>query len=191
MNSKNVTLVDIRTINPRIVLDIKYATSDNFVSKPVYTAAKAYLQQAVAGKLDRVQRDLEKQSLGLKIWDAYRPLSVQKQLWSLVPDERYVADPAKGSSHNRGAAVDVTLVDAFGGELFMPTGFDDFSEKAHYDYQELTQEQLHNRTLLAESMERQGFVSLPTEWWHFSDPDVRTYPLLDISFEELEVLLNR
>lgn len=98
------------SVNRRIRLDIRYATTNNFTGQAVYPSAKAYLRKTVAAKLGAVQTDLESQGLGLKVWDAYRPLAVQKKFWAIMPDERYVADPAKGSRHNRGSAVDVTLV---------------------------------------------------------------------------------
>lgn len=175
-------------INSRILLDIKYATADNFLGKPLYSQAKAYLRKSVAQKLNRVQQALEKQGLGLKIWDAYRPLSVQYKLWELVPDERYVADPQKGSAHNRGAAVDVTLVDAQGHELAMPTAFDDFTERAHLDYIDLPFEVRAHRALLMDAMRAQGFEPLKTEWWHYNDSDAESFELLSTSFEELEIL---
>ncbi len=182
---KTHNLVDIRTVNPKIVLDIKYATEDNFVGCSIYSQAKAFLRSEVAAKLDKVQRTLELEGLGLKIWDAYRPHSVQRTLWSIVPDERYVADPEKGSSHNRGAAVDVTLVNSTGEELEMPTKFDDFSVKAHRSFVDMSSEALKNREILASVMIAHGFTPLETEWWHFNDEACATYPLLDISFEEL------
>lgn len=181
----NEPLYDLSLMNPRIILDIKYATADNFVGKPVYTLAKAYLRKSVAEKLSRVQEALEKRGLGLKIWDAYRPLPVQQILWDLVPDERYVADPKKGSVHNRGAAVDVTLVNAQGEELAMPTIFDDFTEKAHLDCEDLPQEVLANREILIAAMVAEGFSPLATEWWHFNDPEAESYSLLSMPFEEL------
>lgn len=184
MNDDN-TLIDIHELNPRILLDIKYATADNFVGKAVYGTAHAYLCEPVAHKLDRVQQYLEKQGLGLKVWDAYRPVRVQRELWAIVPDERYVAHPDKGSNHNRGAAVDVTLVDAAGNELSMPTGFDDFTERAHHTYQDLNPEQIKNRAFLCDTMIAYGFKPLETEWWHFNDNDAHLYAWLDIPFEEL------
>ncbi len=182
-------LVDISTLHPRIKVDIKYATADNVVQKPVYNLAKAYLVPAVAQMVSEAQKLLEKQGLGLKIWDAYRPLPVQQILWDLVPDERYVADPKKGSVHNRGAAVDVTLVDSDGNELAMPTGFDDFSERAHLCFTDLPDEELHNRTVLVETMKAVGFEPFATEWWHYNAPQADTYPLLSMTFEELQALL--
>ena len=178
-------LIDLSSVNPRIILDIKYATADNFVGKPVYTLPKAYLRKTVAQKLNRVQQELEKNGLGLKVWDAYRPLPAQQILWDIVPDERYVADPKKGSVHNRGAAVDLTLVDAQGNELVMPTGFDDFTEKAHHDYKDLPDEVLVNRDILLTYMVAQGFTPFATEWWHFNDLEAESYPLLSTTFEEL------
>ena len=182
-NSHN--LINIRAVNSRILLDIKYATHDNFIGRPMYSHAVAFIQEPIALKLDAIQRALELKGLGLKIWDAYRPHSVQHMLWAQVPDERYVAHPEKGSSHNRGAAVDVTLVDAFGNELAMPTKFDDFTVNAHCNYMDLPQEILKNRDLLASMMTAHGFTTLETEWWHFNDEKCLSYPVLDVSFEEL------
>ena len=181
-------LVDISTINPRIILDIKYATADNFVGMPVYSLAKAYARKEVVYMLDTAQGILEDQGLGLKIWDAYRPLGVQQVLWDMVSDSRYVADPEKGSAHNRGAAVDVTVVDSEGNELSMPTGFDDFSEKAHLVYDDLSDEVLSNRELLVATMVSVGFEPFDTEWWHYSIYNADSYPLLSMSFEELQAL---
>jgi len=178
-------LIDLSLVNPRIILDIKYATSDNFVGKPVYTLAKAYLRESVAEKLNRVQEGLERNGLGLKVWDAYRPLPVQQTFWDMVPDERYVADPQKGSVHNRGAAVDLTLIDADGNELAMPTGFDDFTQKAHHGYKELSDEVIFHRDLLLTAMVAQGFTPFATEWWHYNDANVDSYSLLSTTFEEL------
>jgi D-alanyl-D-alanine dipeptidase len=182
---KKHRLVDLSTLNATFHLDIRYATPNNFMGKVLYSHARAFLQEPVAHKLNRVQKELEKRALRLKIWDAYRPLSVQKMLWSEVPDERYVANPDTGSSHNRGAAIDLTLVDAQGNELFMPTGFDDFTDKAHSTYQDLEPEQLANREILHSCMVAEGFIPLETEWWHFNDSHAQDYPILDISFEEI------
>ncbi len=179
-------LIDISTLNPHILLDIKYATDDNFVGKAVYGRAKAYLREEVARKLDKVQQYLEKQGLGLKVWDAYRPVEVQRALWAIVPDERYVAHPDKGSNHNRGAAVDVTLVNEAGNELAMPTGFDDFTERAHYSYHDLDAEQIKNRAFLCAIMTAHGFQPIETEWWHFNDENASQYSVLNIPFEKLD-----
>ncbi len=178
-------LVDVQQVVPDIVVDLKYATPDNFTGQVLYEVPRCFLRRATAERLARVQARLRKRGLGLKIWDGYRPRSVQWKMWELVPDSRYVADPRKGSRHNRGAAVDVTLVDSTGRELEMPTGFDDFTEKAHRDYQGGSQRARQNRDLLEAVMRSEGFVPLPTEWWHFDDPDWRSYDLLDISLSEL------
>src|SRR5262249_12042230 len=127
----------------------------------------------------RVQAKLEKQGLGLKVWDCYRPVSVQKKLWERVPDDRYVANPVKGSRHNRGASVDLTIVDKNGKELAMPTPYDEFSDRSHRDYMDLSPEVLKNRNPLKDVMEAEVFIGLPTEWWHFDDPDWRSFALRD------------
>lgn len=178
-------LVNIQDINPRIIVDIKYATTHNFTHKKVYTHAVCYVRRSVADKLDKVQKELEKNKLGLKIFDGYRPRSVQYIFWDLMPDPRYVADPAKGSRHNRGSAVDVTLVDSTGKELAMPTPFDDFTIKAHRNYTKLPAAVIANRALLESVMIKFGFVGLPTEWWHFDDAQWQKYELLDIPLSDL------
>jgi len=127
-------LVEATALVPGLRVDMRYATADNFTGKVIYPVARCLLRRAVALRLARVQAALAARGLGLKVWDCYRPLAVQQKLWDLVKDPRYVADPKKGSRHNRGAAVDLTLVDKDGRELPMPTRFDDFSEKAHRDY---------------------------------------------------------
>lgn len=182
---KPTDLVDVEKFIPGVVLDIRYATTNNFTGQKVYPAAKCYLRRAAAEKLKRVQEELQKQKLGLKIYDGYRPLSVQRKFWALVPDDRFVANPAKGSKHNRGGAVDLTIVDSKGKELPMPTPYDDFTEKAHQDYSDLPKEALRNRSLLRTTMEKHGFKNITTEWWHFDDVDWQKYDLMDLSFDEL------
>jgi len=177
--------VDLEKVNPKILLDVRYATTNNFTQEILYGVPKCYLRLKVAEKIDRIQKTLEKRGLGLKVFDGYRPLSVQKKFWALVPDDRYVANPAIGSKHNRGAAVDVTLVDARGEELLMPTFFDDLTERAHRDYMNLPREAIDNRALLEEVMGSEGFIPLPTEWWHFDDADWAMYPVEDIPLEEM------
>ncbi|MBD1846427.1 M15 family metallopeptidase [Cyanobacteria bacterium FACHB-63] len=174
--------VDIRSINPRIALDIRYATTNNFVKQKLYSQARCILRASVAQQLSQVQTDLEKKGLGLKVYDCYRPLSVQKRLWEIVPDERYVANPARGSRHNRGAAVDVTLVDRNGKELPMPTEFDDFTERASRTYTNLSAQVLENRQLLENAMVRAGFIPLSTEWWHFDGKGWQNFSVRDVPF---------
>ncbi len=184
--SQDSDLIDIQSINPRIRVDIRYATANNFVGRPVYSRAKCFLRRKVAMKLDAIQQQLEKMGLGLKLWDGYRPLSVQKVFWEIMPDERYVAPPQIGSRHNRGAAVDLTLVDKEGKELKMPTDFDDFSLKAHRNYERLPKDVIYNRMLLENVMSEYGFIPMPSEWWHFDDAEGESYPIEDRSLEELE-----
>jgi D-alanyl-D-alanine dipeptidase len=179
--------VDLASINKRIRLDIKYATRDNFTHQKLYPTARCFLQRAVALKLDNIQRELEKKGLGLKIFDGYRPHSVQYKMWSAAPNKNYVADPKKGSMHNRGAAVDLTLVDLkTGKELEMPTPFDELTKRAHRKYtQGISQCALKNCAQLEQIMVKYGFIPLSTEWWHFNDKEWSKYPLLDISFDQL------
>lgn len=156
------------------------------MKEPLYPeSARALLRPEVAGKLARVQDRLEKQGLGLKVFDAYRPLSVQKKMWARVPVEGYVANPVKGSNHNRGAAVDLTLVDAQGRELPMPSAYDEFTERAHRAYAGGTAQERRNRGILEEAMEAEGFKGLRSEWWHFDDVSAKQWPVLDESFEKL------
>jgi D-alanyl-D-alanine dipeptidase len=185
--AKPADLVDVPKAIPGIVLDIRYATSNNFTKQVFYPEAKCYLRRASVAKLKAVQKELAAQGLGLKIFDGYRPLSVQKKFWALVPDDRYVANPAKGSRHNRGAAVDLTIIKKDGTELLMPTSYDDFTEKAHRDYKDLPTEAIKNRQLLEDVMTKHGFVGIATEWWHFDDVDWKNYDILDIDFHKLAV----
>jgi zinc D-Ala-D-Ala dipeptidase len=174
-------LSEVRTT----VLDIRYATTNNFTKQRLYQDARCFLQPATARKLAAVEEELRPLGLRLKLFDCYRPLSVQRKMWAIVPDERYVANPAQGSRHNRGAAVDLTLVRENGAELPMPTGYDDFSERAHRSYTRLPEEALGNRALLERVMTEHGFVGLPTEWWHFDDVDWQQYPVLDVDVAKL------
>jgi D-alanyl-D-alanine dipeptidase len=173
------TLVDAITVVPKLRLEIRYATVDNFTHQRLYAHARCLLQAPVAARLAAAQRELRARGLGLLAYDCYRPLSVQKKMWALVPDERYVSDPQKGSRHNRGAAVDVTLVDKRGKPMVMPSAYDDFSERAHRDFAGASDEAAKNRALLEEVMARHGFVGLPTEWWHFDAGEWQSYPLSD------------
>lgn len=183
-------LIEVCTVNPNIILDIRYATKNNYTGKVLYSAPRCFLRNSVLEKLNRVQKRLEKKGLILKIFDGYRPLSVQKILYKYHPDKKMVADPAKGSNHNRGAAVDVTLVNAeTGDELEMPSEFDDFSKKAHRGTHYGVSKEAHkNSKLLEDMMEAEGFKGYKGEWWHFDDIDAKKMPLLDLSFEALDKL---
>ncbi len=179
-------LVEIQKLNPRIRIDIKYATPDNFMKETLYPVARCFLRKEVAVKILRVQESLEKNGLGLKIFDGYRPLSVQKKMWAKFPLEGFIANPAKGSNHNRGAAVDLTLVDAHGRELPMPSAYDEFSDRAHRNYDKASPEEMKNRKRLQDEMAKEGFVGISTEWWHFDDKDAKTWPVLDLPLESAE-----
>ena len=179
-------LLPLSSYIPGLITDFKYATTENFTKRRLYKNPAAYGRQLLAKNLEEVQKELKISGLGIKVWDAYRPYSVTKKMWEMVPDERYAANPANGSGHNRGAAIDLTLVDLrTGQELPMPTAFDNFTEKAHQDYQDLPEEVKKNRALLRSIMEKHGFVALETEWWHYSLPDARRFDLLDIPFRVL------
>ncbi len=174
-------LVDIHSINPNIVLDIRYATLNNFLNQKLYPVAKCVLRKEVAEKLSQVQADLETMGLGLKVYDCYRPLSVTKKMWEILPDSRYVANPATGSRHNRGAAVDVSLIDiSTGKELEMPTEYDDFSEQAWRSYSGNKLEVQRNSELLESKMRKYGFEPLITEWWHFDAVGWQKFSILDV-----------
>lgn len=180
-------LVEPTSLDPTIRLDLRYATDRNFTGVAVYPEARCLLRREVAERLARVQARLRAEGKGLLVWDCYRPFSVQERFFALVPDERYVAKPVRregrpvqGSKHNRGAAVDVTLLDAAGASLPMPTDFDDFSPRAHRDAVDATPEALANRATLEAAMVAEGFAPLPTEWWHFDGPGFERYELLDV-----------
>ncbi len=183
-------LVDITSVEPGIRLDIRYATANNFTGQAVYPAAKCYLRRDVAFRLAAAHQALASEGLGVKVYDCYRPFSVQKRFWELVPDENYVAKPVEkngkpviGSKHNRGAAVDITLVDARGDELEMPTPFDDFTEKAGRAHAGNSPAAQANMKKLEAAMTAQGFDPLPSEWWHFDGPGWQGFDLLDVPFD--------
>lgn len=174
-------LVNIREIVPDIVLDLRYAGLDNFFQQKLYTVPECYVALSAARRLALVQDSLRTRGLGLKIYDAYRPRSVQFLMWEILPNATYVANPVSGSAHNRGGAVDVSLVDlASGVELSMPTAFDHFGPEAWHDYMELPAQVISNRELLRTIMESVGgFQSYQAEWWHYSLQSANVYPLLD------------
>ena len=176
--------VNIKTLSPEFVLDIKYATADNFLKQAVYDCGECYLREATAKALLAAQKDFLKRGYTLKLFDCYRPLSVQKKMWKILPGTHYVANPAKGSKHNRGAAVDLTLVDlATGKELDMGTPFDTFSPRAHHTYTQLPKEVLDNRKLLKEVLNKYNFKSIYSEWWHYEYRPEKTAPVEDIPWD--------
>lgn len=187
MNSApNNLLVEVVKEIPSIVLDIRYFTTNNFTKQRLYASGRCFLLRPVVEKLKKVQTELAAKDLGLKIWDGYRPLHIQYKLWEIEPDERFVANPKTGSNHNRGAAVDITIVEAHGQELDMPTDFDEFNEKASANYNDLTKTQIQNRELLKSVMARHGLIQNPFEWWHFDDAQANSFPILDIDIEALQ-----
>lgn len=181
-------MTDLKKLHPKLLLDLRYAGSNNFMHQSLYPAiTTTYLRKAAADSLAAVQKELSKTGLGLKIFDAYRPYSVTEKLWEPVKDDRYAADPKKGSGHNRGTAVDLTLIYLKNKkELSMGTGFDNFSDTAHHSFINLPETVLLNRLLLKTAMEKHGFKALDTEWWHYYLSDSTKFELLDIDFNKLK-----
>jgi D-alanyl-D-alanine dipeptidase len=171
-------LVDATAYVKDAVLDIRYATKANFTGAVLYPKARCKLRRAVAERLAKAAALLRAQDRRLLLWDCYRPLAIQKVLWKRVPDPRYVADPAVGSKHNRGAAVDVALVDKAGKPVVLPTKFDEFSDAAHRDHA-LAGDRGREAKRLEDAMTAAGFIGLPTEWWHFDAADSANYALSD------------
>ena len=181
-------LVELIKLDFTIKLDIRYATSNNFMKRKMYTQARAFLQRPAAEAVVRVNRKLHERGLGLLVFDGYRPWAVTKQFWDETPPEkrRFVADPQKGSRHNRGCAVDLSLYDLKSGkEIRMPSPYDDFTERAWPQYRGGTAPQRKMRDLLRSAMEEEGFTVHNGEWWHFDFKDWREYRVLDIPFEEI------
>lgn len=179
-------LVNLQQFIPGSILDIRYATENNFMKQQLYPVAKAYLRLPAAKALRPVQDELQKQGIGLKIFDAYRPYRITVKMWESYKDPTYVASPKTGSRHNRGCAVDLTLIDLkTGKQLEMPTPYDSFSEKAHHGYTELPENALQNRDLLKAAMEKHGFQPLSSEWWHYDFSGWDQFPVLDIPLSKL------
>jgi len=181
-------LVELVKLDPTIKLDIRYATSQNFLSTPMYSQARAFLQRSAAEALVRAHRALKAKGYGLLIHDAYRPWYVTKMFWDATPKDKkiFVADPKDGSRHNRGCAVDLTLYDLqTGHEVAMPSLYDEMTQRAYADYQGGTETERQHRTTLRAAMEAQGFKVYPQEWWHFDYKDWRQYPIMNVRFEEI------
>lgn len=192
-NKREADLIELTKLDNTIKLDIRYATANNFVGRPVYPEARAFLQRPAAEALLRVHKKLKKQGLGLVIFDGYRPWAITKLFWDVVPEDKrkFVADPAKGSKHNRGCAVDLSVYDLKTGELIpMPSGYDEFTERASPDYKGGTDRERANRDMLRRSMEAEGFTVNPNEWWHFDHRDWEKYAIYDISFHEAANVKN-
>lgn len=180
-------MVDLEMHIPGIVLDIRYADTNNFTGKKIYTAPKAFMRLPAADSLLKIQKLLAAENLGIKVYDAYRPYAGTLYFYEVYPDTTFVAAPWKGSIHNRGVAIDLTLINLeTGEELAMPTPFDEFSERASHNYMDIDSVRLVNRDKLKTIMIQNGFTMYEHEWWHYNLKDRSGYALMDISFEDLE-----
>lgn len=187
-NFRKADLVDLAALDPRIKLDIRYATTNDFLSTPVYTSARAFLQRPAAEGLLRAHRELMKQGYGILVFDGYRPWYVTRIFWDATPPDKheFVADPSQGSRHNRGCAADISLYDLkTGREVEMTGGYDEMSERSYPRYTGGTAEQRERRDLLRREMEKQGFTVFPSEWWHFDYRDWKQYGIQNVPFEQL------
>lgn len=187
-NKREARLIELITLDKTIKLDIRYATENNFVGKKVYPEARAFLQKPAAKAIVRVHKKLRKQGLGLVIYDGYRPWAITKLFWEVTPEDKrmFVANPEKGSKHNRGCAVDLGIFDLKTGlAIPMPSGFDEFTERASPNYTGGTDEERRNRDLLRKLMEAEGFAVNPNEWWHFDYKNWQDYAIYDIAFSEI------
>lgn len=181
-NVEDDDLVNVEDYIPGIFVSLPYATSNNFCNVELYVDNDAYLRYGTVKKLLKVQEAVSKDGYSLMIWDGYRPRSVQEQMWEIVPDETYVANPYNGgSNHNRGNTVDLTLVNSNGEAIPMPTDFDDFTDKADRDYSDVSEDQARNAKYLENVMKNNGFKPYSAEWWHFTD--TKEYPFVDYDNE--------
>jgi len=181
-------LVELVKLSKSIKLDIRYATDNNFVGRQVYPEARAFLQRPAAEAVVRVHKKLKEQGLGLVIFDGYRPWTITKLFWEVTPEEKrkFVANPETGSKHNRGCAVDLSIYDRKTGRLIdMPSGFDEFTERASPNYTGGTETERANRDLLRRLMEAEGFTVNVNEWWHFDYQNWQDYAIYDIPFSEI------
>jgi D-alanyl-D-alanine dipeptidase len=183
---KNKELVEIKKFIPNLKLDIRYASKNNFAKQAVYKQAKAFARLPVVNALSKVQNELNKLGLGLKIFDGYRPYSVTVKFFDIATDKSFVANPKDGSRHNRGCAIDLTLINLrTGKELEMPTPYDSFAPEAAADFKDLLPSVIKNRDLLRLTMEKNGFKVLNNEWWHFDFNGWKSFEIMDIPFEKL------
>lgn len=187
-SGSNQLMVELKKNITNITYDLRYAQVNNFTKQRLYPKylSAAFLRRDPAEALAQVAKELQQMDIGILVWDAYRPYSITQKFWKLIHDERYVANPKKGSGHNRGIAIDMSLIDLkTGKELDMPTDFDDFSEKAHHGFPNLSVEKIKNREFLRNIMEKYGFIKFETEWWHYYWPGGNNYHVLDIPFSRL------
>lgn len=181
-------LLELVKLDPGIKLDIRYATNENFLSTPMYSQARAFLQRPAAEALVRANQRLHAEGYGVVIHDAYRPWYVTKMFWDATPDDKkiFVADPATGSKHNRGCAVDLSMYDLkTGREVSMPSVYDEMTPRAFADYPGGTTDERQHRATLRSAMEAEGFAVYPNEWWHFDYKDWKEYPIMNVRFEDV------
>jgi zinc D-Ala-D-Ala dipeptidase len=186
-------MVEVVRLDSSIHLDIRYATPNNFMGRPMYTQARAFLQRPAAEALVRAVKAFRQKGYGILLFDGYRPWAVTKKFWDETPPAKrqFVANPSKGSKHNRGCAVDVSLYDlATGREVEMPSSYDEFSERAASRYSGGTESQRAKRDMLRSTMVSAGFTIEPSEWWHFDYREWSQFPILDVSFESLSARRN-
>jgi len=185
-SNPNNELVEIKKAIPNIALDIRYATKNNFMQQVMYRQARAFARKPVVDALKKTQQELNKKGLGLKIFDGYRPYAITVEFYKKASDKNFVANPAKGSKHNRGCAIDLTLINLkTGKELPMPTPYDSFSAAAAANYEPVSPVQRKNRNLLISTMAKYGLNVLENEWWHYDFVGWKNYQLMDIPFERL------
>ncbi len=187
-NFKEPDLVELTKLDTTFHLDIRYATSNNFLGRPVYEEARAFLQRPAAEALLKVNNELKPYGYALVIFDGYRPWSVTKTFWDMTPEDKkeFVADPKVGSRHNRGCAVDLSLYEiASGKEVEMPSEYDEMSQRSYADYNGGTEKQRNLRDLLRNKMEDNGFKVLDVEWWHFDYKDWKSYRIENIPFNDI------
>ncbi len=181
-------MIEVTKLNKSIKLDIRYATSNNFVGKVVYPEARAFLQRPAAEAVVQVHMQLNDLGLGIVIYDCYRPWSITKLFWETVTkdQQKFVANPVNGSIHNRGCAIDLGVYDLKTGQVVpMPSGYDEFTERASPEYKGGTDEERSNRDLLRQLMEANGFTVNPNEWWHFDYKGWEQYEICDVAFSEI------
>jgi len=181
-------LVELTKLDPTIRLDIRYATRNNFLGQPVYKEKRAFLQRPAAEALARVNQNLRQQGFGLVVFDGYRPWSVTKKFWDATPEDKkiFVADPAKGSRHNRGCAVDLSMFELATGKVVqMPSEYDEMTERSHITYECASPETKRVRGILRTAMEAEGFAVYEPEWWHYDFKDWKEYPILNGAFSQI------
>ena len=186
---KTPDLVELVKLDPTIKLDIRYATKNNFLGKPVYKQARAFLQRPAAEALARVNQSLRPRGFGLVVFDGYRPWSVTKAFWDATPADKkiFVADPSQGSRHNRGCAVDLSMFELATGKIVqMPSEYDEMTERSHINYECGSAEAKRLRGILKAAMEAEGFAVYEPEWWHYDYKDWKEYPIQNVAFDKIK-----